>query len=270
MFQAMERGDLTAVYCIGENPASSEADATHATQAARGPRLPDRPGHLPDEDRRDRRRGAPGVERRVRVRGDRDELRAARAAGPQGARAARQGEGRHLDHRAAGEAPRVRLGRGRRAFDAWEELRIALADARGDVVASAWRSWAGSSGRAPTSRTPARRSSTRGCGGRPGAAGAKAPFSVVIDEPPVDELSRGVPAPPDHGPPAGLVQHGRADAAATRRRCGAARRSSVSPEDAASLGRRRGRGRARSRRGAATVEAPVHDRSRRSGRGSSS
>jgi predicted molibdopterin-dependent oxidoreductase YjgC len=30
MFEAMERGDLTSVYCIGENPVSSEADATHA------------------------------------------------------------------------------------------------------------------------------------------------------------------------------------------------------------------------------------------------
>jgi predicted molibdopterin-dependent oxidoreductase YjgC len=30
MFAAMERGDLRAVYCIGENPAQSEADAAHA------------------------------------------------------------------------------------------------------------------------------------------------------------------------------------------------------------------------------------------------
>ncbi len=30
MFEAMERGELTSVYCIGENPASSEADAHHA------------------------------------------------------------------------------------------------------------------------------------------------------------------------------------------------------------------------------------------------
>jgi formate dehydrogenase major subunit len=31
MFNAMDRGELTAVYCIGENPVSSEADASHAT-----------------------------------------------------------------------------------------------------------------------------------------------------------------------------------------------------------------------------------------------
>jgi predicted molibdopterin-dependent oxidoreductase YjgC len=30
MFHAMEAGDLTAIYCIGENPVSSEADSQHA------------------------------------------------------------------------------------------------------------------------------------------------------------------------------------------------------------------------------------------------
>jgi predicted molibdopterin-dependent oxidoreductase YjgC len=32
MFEAMERGELTSVYCIGENPANSEADSQHATK----------------------------------------------------------------------------------------------------------------------------------------------------------------------------------------------------------------------------------------------
>jgi formate dehydrogenase major subunit len=36
MFRAMERGDLTAVYCIGENPASSEADKHHAVELLEG------------------------------------------------------------------------------------------------------------------------------------------------------------------------------------------------------------------------------------------
>jgi predicted molibdopterin-dependent oxidoreductase YjgC len=36
MFHAMERGDLTAVYCIGENPASSEADKEHAVELLEG------------------------------------------------------------------------------------------------------------------------------------------------------------------------------------------------------------------------------------------
>ena len=36
MFHAMERGDLTAVYCIGENPATSEADKQHAVELLEG------------------------------------------------------------------------------------------------------------------------------------------------------------------------------------------------------------------------------------------
>ena len=36
MFRAMERGELTAVYCIGENPATSEADRKHAVELLRG------------------------------------------------------------------------------------------------------------------------------------------------------------------------------------------------------------------------------------------
>ena len=58
MFEAMERGELSTLYVIGENPARSEADVQHTPQAARRPRLPDRAGHLPDRDRQDRRRGA--------------------------------------------------------------------------------------------------------------------------------------------------------------------------------------------------------------------
>jgi formate dehydrogenase major subunit len=36
MFDAMERGDLTAVYCIGENPVQSEADQHRAISLLRG------------------------------------------------------------------------------------------------------------------------------------------------------------------------------------------------------------------------------------------
>jgi formate dehydrogenase major subunit len=36
MFDAMERGELTAVYCIGENPASSEADGHRAKKLLEG------------------------------------------------------------------------------------------------------------------------------------------------------------------------------------------------------------------------------------------
>lgn len=36
MFEAMERGELSALYCIGENPAESEANATHARHLLEG------------------------------------------------------------------------------------------------------------------------------------------------------------------------------------------------------------------------------------------
>jgi predicted molibdopterin-dependent oxidoreductase YjgC len=36
MFDAMERGDLTAVYCIGENPVQSEADQERTTRLLKG------------------------------------------------------------------------------------------------------------------------------------------------------------------------------------------------------------------------------------------
>ena len=36
MFEAMERGQLRALYCIGENPAESEANATHARHLLEG------------------------------------------------------------------------------------------------------------------------------------------------------------------------------------------------------------------------------------------
>ncbi len=41
--------------------------------------------------------------------------------------------------------------------------------------------------------------------------GMRAPFTPVGFEPPVDELDRRVPAAADHGPASGFVQHGRAD-----------------------------------------------------------
>ena len=67
-------------------------------------------------------------------------------------------------------------------------------DARRHELASASRSWAASSGPARTRTTPARSSCTPACGSRRSAAqGAKAPFSIVIDDPPVDELTEDFP-----------------------------------------------------------------------------
>ena len=47
MFDAMDRGELTALYIIGENPALRGRHAAHP-QDARGPGLPGRPGHRHD------------------------------------------------------------------------------------------------------------------------------------------------------------------------------------------------------------------------------
>ena len=85
MFDAMERGDLTAVYCIGENPVQSEADQKRAIALLRGPRLPRRPGPVPDEDRGPRRRRPAGDRGLGRERGHGHQLRASRPARPQGA-----------------------------------------------------------------------------------------------------------------------------------------------------------------------------------------
>ena len=59
MFEAMERGELTAAYVIGENPATSEADNTAHGAPAREPRHADRAGPVHDANGRARRRGVP-------------------------------------------------------------------------------------------------------------------------------------------------------------------------------------------------------------------
>ena len=95
MFEAMEHGELRALYVLGENPVQSEADAQNGATAARGSRLLDRAGHLPDEDGGGRARRVAGRRVVVRVRGHGDEQRAARAARAQGARSAGQRARRH-------------------------------------------------------------------------------------------------------------------------------------------------------------------------------
>ena len=79
-----------------------------------GPRLPGRPGPVPDQDRRARRRGPAGDRRLGRIRGDGHQLRAPRPARPQGGRATRRRTRRPGDHLRSGEPDGRRLGRGRR------------------------------------------------------------------------------------------------------------------------------------------------------------
>ena len=89
MFAAMRRGDLRALYVIGENPAQSEADERPRRRAARRPRPPRRAGHLPHQDGAARRRRAAGLGVVVREQRHRHQLRATGAARAQGARPAR-------------------------------------------------------------------------------------------------------------------------------------------------------------------------------------
>ena len=91
MFDAMGRGDLRALYVIGENPAQSEADGTHAIELLERPRPSRGAGHLPHQDRTAGRRRAARHRHVVRGRGHGDQLRASGATHPQGARPARSG-----------------------------------------------------------------------------------------------------------------------------------------------------------------------------------
>ena len=77
MFEAMERGELRALFVIGENPAQSEADSAHAVHLLETPRPHGRAGHLPHQDRRARRRRAA----RLRRRGARPRARSPTASG---------------------------------------------------------------------------------------------------------------------------------------------------------------------------------------------
>ena len=80
MFDAMERGELKALYVIGENPIQSEADQQRTRAAARRPRLLVVQDIFLTATARDRRRRAAGGRRLVRVRGHGHLQRAPRAA----------------------------------------------------------------------------------------------------------------------------------------------------------------------------------------------
>ena len=193
MFEAMDRGELTAAYVIGENPASSEADKQHTEELLVGLDSPHRAGHLHDADGRARRRRVPGVQRVLRIRWHRDQLRASGTAGAQGARPARQRAGRHLDHRrtrpadgGAGGArsPPTTPGRssGRlspmHAGMSWQRLE--------DLGGLQWP--------CPDEQHPGTLFlHARLWADDPQERGPKAPFSIVIDEPPVDELDEEFP-----------------------------------------------------------------------------
>ena len=204
----MERGDLTAVYCIGENPVQSEADQARAEPPAREARLPGRPGPVPDEDRRRSpmsscRRGGLGRER-----GHRHQLRAPRAARSQGGRADPAGRATTSPSSSTSPAGWATTGESP-AETVWDEVRR-LSPVHAGMSYARLRSSAASSGRATTRRTRASCSCTRACG-RTRLPGNRVPFVPVDHDPPVDRLDADFPIRLTHRPPPRLVQHGRPD-----------------------------------------------------------
>jgi anaerobic selenocysteine-containing dehydrogenase len=167
------RGELRALYVIGENPA--RARPTEPRGRCSRASTPGRAGHLPDEDRRDGRRRA------ARVRGlretdgtvtnsERRVQRVRKAVAPPAERA-----GRPLDHRGARRAPRPRPGpsvtsRGGcgTSCGRCRPMHRGMSYERGSKPSAA------SSGRAPTRTIRARRSSsTAGCGTEPAKRGRR-------------------------------------------------------------------------------------------------
>ena len=165
MFEAMEEGELTALYVIGENPAVSEADNQHThkllsnldilivqdiflTQTAKMADVV-----FPAANSAFESEGTvTNSERRVQ--------RVRRGVGTSGER-----EGRHLDHRAARASGSVTIGASRPRTSSGRRSAGSRRCTRG-CPGSGSRSSAGSSGPVRTSRTRARSSSTRGSGPR--------------------------------------------------------------------------------------------------------
>ena len=112
MLEAMDRGELTALYVIGENPLQSEADR-HLTERRLGSLdfivvqdiVLTATAEIADVV-------LPAAASWAESRGDGHQLRAARPAGPEGARPARRGARGPLDHLRACASPRHGLGRG--------------------------------------------------------------------------------------------------------------------------------------------------------------
>ncbi len=257
MFQAMERGELTAALLIGENPASSEADSQHATKLLENldtlivqdifmtqtAEIAD--VVFPASNAAFESEGTvTNSERRVQ--------RVRKALDPPGdakddiwiiARARESASGYDWGDLTAHEA--------------WEELR-SLSPMHAACRGSDSRSWAASSGPAPTSRTRGRSSCMRGCGiRRPRGAGDGGAVQRGGRRAAGRRADRRVPDPADDRATAGLLQHrcadGRLHVAAPAAGGASSSRRRMPTRSALAEGERV---RVSSRRG--EVEAPVH------------
>ena len=126
MFEAMEHGELRTVFCLGENPAQSEADITPRPALAAGPRPPGRAGHLPHQDCGAGPRRAARHCSMVRIGGDSHELGAAGPARSQGSRRPR-GRPRRHGHPAGARGP------ARPRMDLWRSRRLGGDSRRGGL-----------------------------------------------------------------------------------------------------------------------------------------
>ncbi|MDP9297503.1 MAG: molybdopterin-dependent oxidoreductase, partial [Actinomycetota bacterium] len=255
-FEAMERGDITALYVIGENPATSEADNQHAkhllenldclivqdlfmTQTAEMADVV-----LPASNAAFESEGTvTNSERRVQ--------RVRAALSP-------PGEARDDIRIIADLADRLGAGWGELTpFDAWEELR-SLSPMHAGMSWERIETLRGIQWPCPDESHPGTQFLHARLWefGDPEKQGAKAPFSVVVDDPPVDLLDAEFPLRLTTGRRLESFNTG----AQTRGYTSPLRRPEtidVSPEDAERLSLSEGeRVRISSRRG--TVEAPVH------------
>ena len=192
MFEAMGRGELTSVYCIGENPVSSEADATHAKKLlenldtlivqdivmTKTAEIAD--VVLPASNAAFESDGTvTNSERRVQ--------RVRKALDP-------PGQARDDIWILAQLARRLDRDWGDvTAFDAWEELR-ALSPMHAGMSWARLEQLGGIQWPCPDESHPGTPFlHSRLWEEDPQRQGRKAPFSVVIDEPPVDELNAEYP-----------------------------------------------------------------------------
>ncbi len=184
----MERGELRALYVIGENPVQSEADQHHATHLLGVARSPDRAGPVPDRHGAHRRRRASRGRRGVRSGRHGDVERAARAA-----RAPHQGARRSVARRPRRSSSTLRAatwattGVRPDAERVWNELRTLSPVHAGMSYAAPRSARRPASGRVTTSSIRARRFSTAVCGSVPSSVRERRsrPSSIGL---PVDKL----------------------------------------------------------------------------------
>ena len=205
----MERGELTAVYCIGENPVQSEADQERAIRLLSGLDFLVVQDLFLTKTAAARRRRPAGHRGLGRDRGHRHQLRAARPARAQGGRGARRARAttwRSSSSSRTGWAP---AGASRIAETVWNEVRrlspvhAGMSYAR--LEAEGGLQWPCYDETHPGELFLHSRLWEDPVPGQPRAVRAGRP------RPAGRQARRRLPDPADDRPPPRLVQHGRPD-----------------------------------------------------------